>query len=405
MKNKINLGFVGVGARNTVYARNLKKQFAGKINISAACDIDKNRLNDFKTQYGQRDTVLYKDFRKLLKDQNELDGYLIAPPNYLHEEIAVPFLLQGKHILLEKPIAHTHESCMNIARAYNKSSSRVTIGFVLRYTPFYRTIVKMCKEGKIGKIMVLNADEVVGPVLSSVFFRTWRGKVEYTGNLLLEKCCHDLDLINEILGVNPVRVTAFASDNHYGPKEGYGSQCNVCSHKNTCAYSTILWKKNIDRGEDNGEYEYVDFSNDACVYNNEHNIIDRQSQLIEYEGNILIYFNVSLGGTETRRTVDIIGTEGRIMGNFRQSQILYYKMDSEVPEKINIEHEKSGHGGGDSVITRSFIESLENPNYIPEASIKDALKSALLAFLCDKARDEEKVLSVNYLKEVNLIRD
>lgn len=164
-------------------------------------------------------------------------------------------------------------------------------------------------------------------------------------------------------------------------------------------------EKNIDRGEDNGEYEYVDFSNDMCVYNNEHNMIDRQSQLIEYEGNILTYFNVTLGGTETRRTVDIIGTEGRIMGDFRESQILYYKMDSEVPEKINIEHEKSGHGGGDSVITRSFIESLENPNYIPEASIKDALKSALLAFLCDKARDEEKVHPVNYLKEVNLMRD
>ena len=401
----INLGFMAAGARNNVYARNLIQQFGKKIKINAVCDIDRGNALEFKKQYCHEDTIIYDDYRKLLKEQKNIDGLLIAPPNYLHEEMAVPALKLGINILLEKPIAHTPESCMNIARAYTESTSHVTVGFVLRYTPFYRTIIDMVRKGKVGLVKVLNADEVVGPVLSSVFFRTWRGKNKYTGSLLLEKCCHDLDLINTILGVNPIRVTAFSSDNHYLPKTNCGPHCSICIIKDSCSFSTVLWEKQIDRGDDNGEYEYVDFLNDKCVYSRDYNLMDRQSQLVEYEGGILVYFNVTLGGPETKRTIDIIGTEGRIVGDFRENRIIYYPVNNKTPEEINIVHERSGHGGGDSVIIRSFIQSIEDPHYAPLASLKDGIKSALLAFLCDKARKNGKVLPVDYIKEIEVIRD
>ena len=137
-----------------------------------------------------------------------------------------------------------------------------------------------------------------------------------------------------------------------------------------------------------------------CVYNDKHNIMDRQSQLIEYEGGILVYFNVTLGGTDTRRTVDITGTEGRIVGDFRENRIFLYRAFKENPEEMKIEH-----GGGDSVLIRSFIDGIENPNYVPEASFKDGLKSALLAFICDQARDEGKILPVSFPEGIDSIRD
>ena len=401
----INLGFMATGARNRVYARNLIQQFGKKIKINAVCDIDRGSALEFKKQYCHKDTAIYDDYRELLKEQKSIDGLIIASPNYLHEEMAVPALKLGINILLEKPIAHTPESCMQIARAYTESTSHVTIGFVLRYTPFYSTIIDMVRDGKVGSVKVVNADEVVGPVLSSLFFRTWRGKKKYTGGLLLEKCCHDLDLINTMLGVDPIRVTSFSSDNHYLTKTNCGPRCPVCTIKNSCSFSTVLWEEQIERGEDNGEYEYVDFTNDKCVYNVDHNLMDRQSQLIEYTGGILVYFNVTLGGPETRRTIDIVGTEGRIKGDFRENRIKYYQTNDEIPKEINIDHERSGHGGGDSVITRSFIQSIEDPQYVPMASFKDGLKSALLAFLCDKAGKEGKVLPLDYTQEIEAIKD
>ena len=152
----------------------------------------------------------------------------------------------------------------------------------------------MVRDGKVGRIKSLVADEVVGPVLSSVFFRTWRGSKEDTGDLLLEKTCHDLDLINSILGVNPVRASAFGFNDHYRPVPGLGPRCRDCTDKETCAYSTVLWAKSVDQGLENGEYEYIDFSDDKCVYNADHDVMDRQAQIIEYEGNILVSFNVAL---------------------------------------------------------------------------------------------------------------
>jgi predicted dehydrogenase len=402
---KITCAFFAAGARNRIYARNLLNQYGKRVEICALCDIDKGAMYRFKEEFGLKGTKTYLDHRELMKNHPDIDGVFIAPPNHMHEKIAVDAMKKNFAILLEKPIAHTAESCMNIARAYNESSSRVTVGFVLRYTPFYKTVIDLVRNGAVGTVKVIHADEMVGPVLSSVFFRTWRAKEEYTGGLMLEKCCHDIDLINAILGVDPVRVSAFAGNNHYGAREGYGPRCGSCTYKESCAFSTVLWNRLLDPNEDNGENNYVDFDNDLCVYNNERTIQDRQSQIIEYEGNIHVQFDVALGGPETRRTIDITGTEGRIRGDFRESRILLHRAFQEKPEEIHVGHEESGHGGGDSVLVRSFMESIENTHYAPEAGLKDGLKSAMLVFLCDRARDEGKVLPVSYLEELNTIRD
>lgn len=400
-----HLGFIGCGARNRVYARNLRRQFGEQIHISAVCDVNPGAAQAFKTEFGHPDTAVYTDFRELIQSHPSLDGLLIATPNYLHQEPAVMAFEHGMHTLLEKPLSHDRESCNRIAQAYTGSTSRVTMGFVLRYTPFYRTIMKMVQAGKVGQVKTLHADEIAGPVLSSVFFRTWRGKKAYTGDLLLEKCCHDLDLINTILGVNPVRVSAFGARDHYRAVPGWGPRCAECTEKDTCAYSTVLWARTIDQDIENGQYEYVDFTNDQCVYNDEHDVMDRQSQLIEYEGGILVSFSVALGGPQHCRRIDITGTQGRLLGDFAANRILFYGMGQETPEEIEIEHEQSGHGGGDSVIIRSFIESLDHPDHVSDAKLKDALKSALLAFLCDEARDRNEVLPVTFIKDVESIRD
>ena len=103
--------------------------------------------------------------------------------------------------------------------------------------------------------------------------------------------------------------------------------------------------------------------------------------------------------------MDITGTQGRIVGDFATNRIVFYAIGAETPEEIQIEHEQSSHGGGDSVITRSFIDSLDSPDHVPDAKLKDALKSALLAFLCDEARDRGQVLPVTFVEDVEAIRD
>ena len=116
--DEIRVGFVAAGARSSVYARNLRAEHGSRVRIAAVCDPDRRRAQEFARTYGDEATRVHADCRALLAEHEDLDGLLVAPPNHLHEEAAVMALERGVNLLLEKPIAHTHEACMNIARAY-----------------------------------------------------------------------------------------------------------------------------------------------------------------------------------------------------------------------------------------------------------------------------------------------
>ena len=103
-----DLEFIACGARNSVYARNLRRQYGDQIHLSAVCDANPQTAEEFKQAFGQPDTVIYTDFREMItKHRESLDGVLIAPPNHLHEEPAVMAFENNIHTLLEKPVAHS----------------------------------------------------------------------------------------------------------------------------------------------------------------------------------------------------------------------------------------------------------------------------------------------------------
>ena len=49
--------------------------------------------------------------------------------------------------------------------------------------------------------------------------RDWRRLEKYSGGFMLEKCCHDIDLYNSIVGDRPSRVISFGGRNNFIPSE------------------------------------------------------------------------------------------------------------------------------------------------------------------------------------------
>ena len=49
--------------------------------------------------------------------------------------------------------------------------------------------------------------------------RDWRRLEKYSGGFMLEKCCHDIDLYNGIVGDRPSRVVSFGGRNNFIPSE------------------------------------------------------------------------------------------------------------------------------------------------------------------------------------------
>src|SRR5262249_13424136 len=100
--NRVNIGVIGVAGRG---ADNLKG-VSGE-NIVAPCDVDVNRAGPPRDAYPQ--ARFYQDFRRLL-DQNDVEAVVISTPDHMHAIPALRALQAGKHVYLEKPLAHSvHE--------------------------------------------------------------------------------------------------------------------------------------------------------------------------------------------------------------------------------------------------------------------------------------------------------
>ena len=98
---KLNIACIGCGGQGgqDIYG-------VGKENIVALCDVDRDRAAGvFKSR---PDTPKYTDYRKMLKEMDEqIDAVTISTPDHTHFPAAMMAIEMGKHVFVQKPLAHT----------------------------------------------------------------------------------------------------------------------------------------------------------------------------------------------------------------------------------------------------------------------------------------------------------
>lgn len=99
---KLNIAGIGVGGQGAGVLR----EMAGE-NIVALCDVDWNKAAGTFKQFEK--AKQYKDYRKLLEEQSDIDAVMIATPDHMHAPISVAALRAGTHVYVEKPMAHSIE--------------------------------------------------------------------------------------------------------------------------------------------------------------------------------------------------------------------------------------------------------------------------------------------------------
>jgi len=99
---KLNLAGIGVGGQGG----GLMRIMAGE-NIGALCDVDwKYAARTFK-KYPKAE--VFKDYRVMLTKRKDIDAVVIATPDHMHAPITMAALRAGKHVYVEKPMAHSIE--------------------------------------------------------------------------------------------------------------------------------------------------------------------------------------------------------------------------------------------------------------------------------------------------------
>ncbi len=159
------------------------------------------------------------DTPEALLDGEQLDLLMVGSPNHLHLDHIRLGLERGLKIFTEKPVVTTVEDTMALAELIARyGSDNLMVGLVLRYAPLYVDLRKAQAEGRIGEVASIEASEHIPPYHGAFFMRDWRRYEKYAGSFMLEKCCHDLDLYNGVMGCRPRYVASFGGRKSFVPE-------------------------------------------------------------------------------------------------------------------------------------------------------------------------------------------
>jgi predicted dehydrogenase len=157
--DKVNVGWIGVGTRGSAGLGWLHTAAPNESQITAICDTYQGyiaRAKDImKTVWGTTPTT-YENYHDLLADKN-VDAVFIMTPEHLHHDMAIAALKAGKHVYVEKPLAHTIEEGFDIVRVWEQSGKVCQVGTQNRSSSLYKRAKELVQQGMIGDVHYVRA--------------------------------------------------------------------------------------------------------------------------------------------------------------------------------------------------------------------------------------------------------
>jgi len=194
MSKKLKVGVVGVGQMGTYHAQIYQRM--PSVELYSLCEYDDNRRAEVEKEFG---CTVYKDYKEMLSDP-ELDAVSIVLPDNIHREAVEIAVANGKHILLEKPLAKELEDAKAIYDITKDYDKVFTVGFLLRYDPRFAMIKERLDSGELGEIIHLYCrrnSPIIGP-------RRYIGASDLSMHVMI----HDIDYVNWWMDCAPVKVFA-----------------------------------------------------------------------------------------------------------------------------------------------------------------------------------------------------
>lgn len=407
--SKIKVGLIGAGQRGKDVYGNYALINPENIEFVAVAEPNEIKRKEFSEKHNIKVEYQFESWEQLLEKEKFCDAVVIATPDRVHFEPAKLALKRGYHILLEKPMSSIPEEVMNLGALAKENNKVFMICHVLRYTPFFSTIKQIIDSGEIGDIMSIQHNENIGYFhFGHSFVRgNWRNS-NLSSSLMLQKSCHDMDILLWLVG-SPCRKIASFGELSYFKKErkpeGAGDRCTKCSIEAECPYSAIkLYYNNVGRWPTTAivEIQTIDEVKKAvdegpygrCVYNCDNNVVDHQSTILEFENNVTATFNLSAFTNKVNRTIKIMGTKGEIRAIDSKNEIEVQLFDTNERKVINPKQITGGHGGGDTGIMEDFISLILSNEGKALTSASVSVQSHMMAFAAEESRLKGKVVDI-----------
>lgn len=226
--NQVVVGVMGLGGRGTFLAR----QFASRPDVRVAylCDADTRRFAAARKAIEQvqgRPVECVQDFRRILDDPS-VDVLINATPDHWHGLGTILACQAGKHVYVEKPLAHNAWEGRKMVEAARKYQRVVTVGTQTRSALYARAARELVQAGRLGEIRLvrvynlmqhprqnlgpeqpvpegLDWDLWCGPAakLPYVPGRAWLNTAEFSCGPIPGDAVHQLDLARYVMGDPP----------------------------------------------------------------------------------------------------------------------------------------------------------------------------------------------------------
>lgn len=124
---KVNLAVIGIGNQG---GGDLKLMAdSGHCEVVALCDVDLKGKHTQGAQKAHPNAKRFTDFRKMFDEMaDEIDAVLIGTPDHAHFCMAMLAMSLGKHVYVEKPLAHTFGQCERLIDMAAKSGVVTQMG-------------------------------------------------------------------------------------------------------------------------------------------------------------------------------------------------------------------------------------------------------------------------------------
>ena len=212
VNSRINIGFLGTGSRCCEILRSIAPH-QQKV-VTDLCDIYPPHLAEAQKEAGNDKVRTWETWEQVL-EQKDVDAIAIAAPLFLHVPMSLAAMQAGKHVFSEKSMGMNVKELNQMVETVDAHPDQVyMVGYQSRLNESLTMVKDLVAAGSLGRItqFYVHFDrnqtwkrDDVPPEWEKVL--NWRLYKESCGGLLTEVVTHEIDMVTQIIGVQPVNAS------------------------------------------------------------------------------------------------------------------------------------------------------------------------------------------------------
>lgn len=396
---------LGAGQRGAdVYAA-YALQYPNELKIIAVAEPRPDRREAFAALHHVPTENTVESWEELLVRPKFADCVLVCTQDRMHFQPVMQALERGYDVLCEKPMSQDSEELLAMEQKAEQTGKILSICHTLRYSPFFTKLKELLDGGAIGQLTAIQHMESVGfwHMAHSFVRGNWRREDE-TSPMILQKCCHDLDILGWLVGSPLKTVSSFGALSHFRPENkpaGSPAYClDGCAYRDSCPYYAPRFYLEHPKAVEDGFAQVVSMDTSAegllkaladgpygrCVYSCDNTVVDHQTVNLLYQNDVTASLTMSAFTAQCERSIILMGSHGQLLGNMEKSQIELRDFASGTVTQISVHTPSGRHSGSDTVMMREFLHLLTSGQSDSRSSATASVESHLAALAAEESR-------------------